>query len=88
MFKFIKAVSDTVLDMTKAAHYDKPLIFIGATFREKLVSHHRAVDETDSCVGSKTVAHTKESGSLKSSFPLQGSLSEMLSYFLPNLLAV
>ena len=29
-FKFIKAVSDTVLDMINAAYYDKPLIFITA----------------------------------------------------------
>ena len=29
-FEFIKAVSDTVLDMTNAAYYDKPLIFTGA----------------------------------------------------------
>ena len=42
------------------------MIFIGATFREKLVSHHQAVIEADSCVhtrraGSKAVARTKES---------------------------
>ena len=36
-FDFIKAVSDTVFDMKKVVYYDKPLIFIGATFREKLV---------------------------------------------------
>ena len=29
---FIKAVSDTVLDMINAAHYDKPLILIKAMF--------------------------------------------------------
>ena len=40
MFEFIKAVSDTVLDMINAVYDDKPLIFIGATFREQLVSHH------------------------------------------------
>ena len=28
-FEFIKAVSDTILDMINAAYYDKPLIFIG-----------------------------------------------------------
>ena len=42
-FEFIKAVSDTVLDMINAAYHDKPLILIRATFREKLVSYHRAV---------------------------------------------
>ena len=29
MFMFIKAVFDTVLDMTNAVYHDKPLIFIG-----------------------------------------------------------
>ena len=29
MFEFIKAVSDTVLDMINAAYYAKPLIFMG-----------------------------------------------------------
>ena len=29
--------------MIKVAFYDKPLLFTGATFREKHVSHHRAV---------------------------------------------
>ena len=57
-FKFIKAVSDNVGDMMTAVYCDKPLIFIGATFLERLVSHHQAVDEADSCllmrrVGSK-----------------------------------
>ena len=33
MYEFIKAVSDTVFDMINAAYYDKPLIFIRATFR-------------------------------------------------------
>ena len=44
MFTFIKAVLDTVFDMINAfiIYYDKPLIFIWATFREKLVSHHRS----------------------------------------------
>ena len=36
---------DKVFDMVNAAYHDKPLIVIGATFREKLVSHHRAVNE-------------------------------------------
>ena len=44
-FIFIKAVSDTVLDMMNAVYHDKSLIFIGAVFWEKLVSHHRAVNE-------------------------------------------
>ena len=43
-FEFIKAVSDTVLDKINAAYYDKPLIFTLATFKEKLFSHHRAVN--------------------------------------------
>ena len=30
MFMFIKAVSDTVLDMINAIYHDKPLIFIRA----------------------------------------------------------
>ena len=34
-FEFIKAVSDTVLDMINAADYAKPLI---------LISHHQAVN--------------------------------------------
>ena len=50
MFKFIKAVSDTVLDMINAVYHDKPLMFIGAVFREKLVSHHQAMNEADSCL--------------------------------------
>ena len=45
MFEYIKAASDTVLDMINVVSYDKPLIFTGASFREQLVSHHRAVDE-------------------------------------------
>ena len=52
MFKFIKAVSDSVFSMINACivYRDKPLIFIGATFREKLLSHHRSVNEADSCL--------------------------------------
>ena len=38
------AVSDTVLDMVHAIYHDKPLILMLATFKEKLVSHHRAVN--------------------------------------------
>ena len=30
IFEFIKAVSDTVLDMINAVYHDKPLIFIRA----------------------------------------------------------
>ena len=46
MFMFIKAVSDMIdaSDMISTVYHDKPLLFIGATFREKLVSHHQAVD--------------------------------------------
>ena len=32
IFEFIKAVSDTVLDMRNAAYYDKPLILSGQRF--------------------------------------------------------
>ena len=39
-FEFIKAVSDTVLDIIKAAYYAKPLIFIRTMFREKLVTEN------------------------------------------------
>ena len=45
MFKFIKAVSDTGVDMINVIYHDKPLIFIGATFQEKIVYHHQAVNE-------------------------------------------
>ena len=41
---FIKAVSDTVLDMINAVYHDKPLIFIGATLWEMHVSQHQAVN--------------------------------------------
>ena len=43
-FKFIKAVSNTVFDMIYAVYHDKLLVFIGATFREKLVSHHQTTN--------------------------------------------
>ena len=51
--------------MINAVDHDKPLIFIGAMFREKLVSHNRALNEADSCLlkrctSSKTVAITEE----------------------------
>ena len=37
MFMFIKAVSDTLFNMINAVYRGRPLIFIGATFREKLL---------------------------------------------------
>ena len=40
----IKAVSDTVFDMINAVYHDKLLTFIGAMFRENLVTHHQAVN--------------------------------------------
>ena len=43
-FKFIKAVFDTVFGMINVVYHDKSLIFIGATFRKKLVSHQQAVN--------------------------------------------
>ena len=42
-FEFIKAVPDILLGILNAAYYAKPLIFIGVKFREKVVSHDRAV---------------------------------------------
>ena len=52
-FKFIRAVSNTVLDMINAVYHNNPLIPIKAMFREKLVSHHRAVNEGrfSHCIG-------------------------------------
>ena len=52
--------------MINTAYRDKPLVYIGAMFQEKLVCHHQAVNEADSCLltrraGSKTVARRKES---------------------------
>ena len=41
-FEFIKAVSDTVIDLKNAGHHEKPLMFNRITFQEKLVSHNRA----------------------------------------------
>ena len=35
MFEFIKAVSDTVLDMMYAAYHNQPLILTRATFQGK-----------------------------------------------------
>ena len=44
--EFIKAVSGTVFGMINTVfNHDKLLIFIGATFLEKLISHHEAVHE-------------------------------------------
>ena len=44
-------------------YHDTPLIFIGATFREKLVSHHRAVNQvpTYEACQLQTVELAKES---------------------------
>ena len=47
--QFIKAVSDPLFDMINDAYYDKPLIFIGGSFREKLVTHHQAVNIYTNC---------------------------------------
>ena len=50
---FIKAASDTVFDMINAVYHDKPLILIFMIFLkfwEKIVSHHRAVNEAVSCL--------------------------------------
>ena len=57
-FEFIKAISETFLDMINAAYREKHLMYIGASFREKLVSHHQAASEADAhlllrSVGSK-----------------------------------
>ena len=40
-----------MLDMINVAYREKPLIFVGATFREKLVSHHQPA-------GNKAVSDT------------------------------
>ena len=48
--EFIKAIFDTVLNMIHATYPRKPLVFIGAAFRGKLVSHHRLINEDDSCL--------------------------------------
>ena len=45
MFRKYKYI---VFGMINAAYYDKTLIFIKATFREKLVSYHQAINEADS----------------------------------------
>ncbi len=42
-FGLIKAVSDTIFDMIVTTYHDKPLIFSGATFRERSLSHHGAM---------------------------------------------
>ena len=44
MFGFIKAVSVTVFGMLNTVYHDKLLNSIGATFQEKLVFHHQAVN--------------------------------------------
>ena len=43
-------LSDTIFDMINAVHHDKVLIFVATMFQEKLVSHHQAVNEADSCL--------------------------------------
>ena len=43
-FEFIKDVSDTIIEKINASYYDKPLISIGATFRENLTSHRQEVN--------------------------------------------
>ena len=45
----------SVFDVINAVYHDKPLNFIGTTFREKLVFHHRAVNEADSCLLTRRV---------------------------------
>ena len=42
-FEFIKAVSGIVVAMSNAAYYDKPLIFIEATFQEKLAYYYLTI---------------------------------------------
>ena len=61
---FHTAVSETVFDMINGVYRGKSLIITEATFREKLASHHRAVNEADSCLhtrhaSSKVMARTK-----------------------------
>ena len=47
-FEFIKAVSDTVIDMINGAYRDQPLmIFVEIAFQDKLVSHHQTVSEAE-----------------------------------------
>ena len=41
MIEIIKAVSATALATKNGVQHDKALIFIRATFREKLASHHK-----------------------------------------------
>ena len=66
MFEFIKAISETVLDMINAVSHDKPLTLTRAVFWEKLVSHRQALNEADSCllmrrrVGSKPWHYQKK----------------------------
>ena len=44
MFKFVKAVSDTVFDMVNAVYHDQISIFIPAAFQEKLISMHQTAN--------------------------------------------
>ncbi len=41
IFEIIKSVSNVFFDMTITAYHDKPLILIGATFRERSVKKRR-----------------------------------------------
>ena len=43
--QWMKAVSGTVLNIINSVYHVMPLIFIGATFREKLISHHQTMKE-------------------------------------------
>ena len=51
----MKAVFKIILDMINATYYAKMLVFIEATFQEKLLSRHQAVSETDSCLLMRSV---------------------------------
>ena len=45
----VSILAITFKNFAQINHY-KPLIFIGATLREKLISHHWTVNEADSCL--------------------------------------
>ena len=51
--------------MINAVDYDKPLTFIEATFREKLVSRHRAVNEANSCLHMRPAVYLENRGTNK-----------------------
>ena len=67
---------DAIIDVYRG----KPLIFIGATFREKLVSHQQAVNEAESCpmMGDKHLFYVK--------YSVRNSLDRIFSnlYLLPD----